>query len=104
MNRIEAIRKVIPDCGLSTDIIAGYCSETEEDHRATLSIMQWAGFDFAFMFKYSERPNTIAEKKYPDDIPDEIKSSKFGNKKEAKKDIYFKILNYIKRMENEIFQ
>jgi tRNA-2-methylthio-N6-dimethylallyladenosine synthase len=73
MGRIEAIKKRIPDCGLSTDVITGFCSETEEDHQQTLSLMDWAGFDYAFMFKYSERPNTIAEKKYSDDVPDPVK-------------------------------
>ncbi len=73
MGRIEAIKTLIPDCGLSTDIIAGYCSETEADHQETLSLMKWAGFDYAFMFKYSERPNTIAARKFTDDVPDEVK-------------------------------
>ena len=74
MNRIAAIRAHIPDCSISTDIIAGFCSETEEDHRETLSLMQWAAFDYAFMFKYSERPGTLAASKLHDDIPDPVKS------------------------------
>lgn len=74
MGRIEAIRRIIPDCSVSTDIIAGFCSETEEDHLETLSLMEWAGFDFAYMFKYSERPGTKAARKYPDDVPEEVKS------------------------------
>lgn len=73
MNRIEAIRTYIPDCGLSTDIITGFCGETEEDHRDTISMMEWARFDFAYMFKYSERPQTLASRKYTDDVPDHIK-------------------------------
>ena len=76
MNRIEAIKTIIPDCGISTDIISGFCGETESDHKDTLSLMEWVGYDYAFMFKYSERPNTIAEKKYEDDIPEEIKSKR----------------------------
>lgn len=74
MERVNAIRKFIPDCGISTDIITGFCTETEEDHRETMSLMQWAGYDYAFMFKYSERPNTPAAKKYADDVPDPVKS------------------------------
>ena len=74
VQRIEAIRKYLPECAISTDIIAGFCSETEEDHQETLSLMRWAAFDYAFMFKYSERPNTIAAKKFPDDVPEVLKS------------------------------
>ncbi len=74
MDRISTIKKYIPDCGLSTDIIAGFCGETDEEHQETLSLMDWVGYDYAFMFKYSERPNTIAQKKYKDDVPEEVKS------------------------------
>jgi len=74
MDRITAIKKYIPDCGLSTDIIAGFCTETEEDHQDTLSLMRWVSYDYAFMFKYSERPDTIAAKKFDDDVPEEVKS------------------------------
>ncbi len=74
MDRISTIKKYIPDCGLSTDIIAGFCGETDEEHQETLSLMDWVGYDYAFMFKYSERPNTIAQKKYNDDVPEEVKS------------------------------
>lgn len=73
LNRIEAIKTIIPECGLSTDVIAGFCSETEEEHQDTLSLMKEVGYDFAYMFKYSERPNTYAWKKYEDDIPEEVK-------------------------------
>jgi len=73
MERIEAIKKHIPDCGLSTDIIAGFCTETEEDHQDTLDMMKWVAYDFAFMFKYSERPDTIAAKKFDDDVPEDVK-------------------------------
>lgn len=74
MDRISTIKKIIPDCGLSTDVIAGFCGETEADHQQTMSLMEWVGYDYAFMFKYSERPNTIAQKKYADDVPEETKS------------------------------
>jgi tRNA-2-methylthio-N6-dimethylallyladenosine synthase len=76
MNRIEAIKTIIPDCAISTDIIAGFCSETEENHQDTLSLMKWVGFDYAFMFKYSERPDTIAAKRFKDDVTDAVKSKR----------------------------
>jgi len=76
LDRIAAIRKFMPDCAISTDIITGYCSETEDDHRETISVMKEVGYDYAFMFKYSERPNTIAAKKYEDDVPEEVKSKR----------------------------
>jgi len=73
MQRIEAIWRILPDCSVSTDIIAGFCTETEEDHQQTLSLMKWVGYDYAFMFKYSERPGTLAARNYADDVPDEVK-------------------------------
>ena len=73
MDRVAAIRRIIPDCGLSTDIFVGYCSETEEDHQLSLSLMREVGYDSAFMFKYSERPGTYASKHLPDDVPEEEK-------------------------------
>lgn len=76
LDRIAAIRKYIPDCSISTDIIAGFSGETEEDHTDTLSIMKEVGYDYAFMFKYSERPNTLAAKKYIDDIHEEVKGKR----------------------------
>ncbi|HZH54141.1 MAG TPA: MiaB/RimO family radical SAM methylthiotransferase, partial [Sphingobacteriaceae bacterium] len=71
--RIDAIRRIIPDCGISTDIITGFCSETEEDHQDTLSMMDYVTYDYAYMFAYSERPGTLAAKRYPDDVPEEVK-------------------------------
>lgn len=73
MNRIEAIRKFIPGCSISTDIICGFCSETDDDHKETLSLMEWAKFDFAYMFKYSERPGTLAAGKHKDNVPEATK-------------------------------
>ena len=73
MDRMNAIRRIIPDCGLSTDIFVGYHSETEEDHQLSLSLMREVGYDSAFMFKYSERPGTYASKHLPDDVPEEEK-------------------------------
>jgi tRNA-2-methylthio-N6-dimethylallyladenosine synthase len=78
MDRVNAIHRIIPECALSTDMITGYCTETEEDHKESLSLMEWAGFDFAYMFKYSERPGTKAARKYKDDIPEEIKSARLS--------------------------
>ena len=73
LDRVAAIRRIIPDCGLSTDIFVGYCSETEADHRLSLELMREVGYDSAFMFKYSERPGTYASKHLPDDVPEEVK-------------------------------
>ena len=73
LDRVAAIRRIIPDCGLSTDIFVGYCSETEEDHQLSLSLMREVQYDSAFMFKYSERPGTYASKHLPDDVPEEVK-------------------------------
>ena len=73
LDRVAAIRRIIPDCGLSTDIFAGYCGETEEDHQLSLSLMRECAYDSAFMFKYSERPGTYASKDLPDDVPEETK-------------------------------
>jgi len=78
MERVEAIRSIIPECALSTDMITGYCTETDEDHKESLSLMEWAGFDFAYMFKYSERPGTKAARKYNDDIPEQLKSERLS--------------------------
>lgn len=73
LDRVEAIRRIIPDCGLSTDIFSGFHSETEEDHQMSLSLMRECAYDSAFMFKYSERPGTYASKNLPDDISEEVK-------------------------------
>jgi tRNA-2-methylthio-N6-dimethylallyladenosine synthase len=73
MERVEAIRRIVPDCGLSTDIFVGYCTETEEDHQLSLQLMREVGYDSAFMFKYSERPGTYASKHLADDVPEEVK-------------------------------
>ena len=73
MNRIEAIRKIVPDCAITTDIFVGYHSETEEDHQLSLSLMREVGYDSAFMFKYSERPGTYASRHLPDDVSEEVK-------------------------------
>lgn len=73
LDRVEAIRRIVPDCGLSTDIFSGFHSETEEDHQMSLSLMRECAYDSAFLFKYSERPGTYASKHLPDDVPEEVK-------------------------------
>ena len=78
LDRVRKIRECLPGCGLTTDVIAGFCSETEEDHRDTLSLMEEVGFDWAFMFQYSERPGTLAARKYPDDVPPEVKTRRLN--------------------------
>ena len=78
LERIAAIRRIIPDCGISTDLFVGYHDETEEDHELTLSLVREVGFDSAFMFKYSERPGTYASKHLPDNVPEEVKIARLN--------------------------
>ena len=78
LERVAKIRSVMPDCGLTTDVIAGFCSETEQDHQETLSLMEEVGFDWAFMFAYSERPGTLAARQYPDDVSPEEKNRRLN--------------------------
>lgn len=78
INRIDAIRNIIPDCGISSDIIAGFCTETEEEHAETLSIMDYVKYDFAYNFTYSERPGTLAARKLEDDVPEEVKKRRLA--------------------------
>lgn len=78
LNRIAAIRRIMPDCAISTDVIAGFCGETREQHEATLSLMEEVKYEMAYMFKYSERPRTLAERKFEDDVPEEEKSRRLS--------------------------
>ncbi len=78
LGRIRAIREILPDCGISTDVFCGFSSETDDDHRDTLALMGEVRFDFAFMFKYSERPGTYAADHLPDDVPEEVKSARLS--------------------------
>ena len=78
LDRVNAIKRIIPDCSISADVISGFCSETEEEHRETLSLMKEVKYHFAYMFKYSERPNTLAQRKYEDDIPEETKQRRLA--------------------------
>ena len=73
LDRIAAIRRIMPDCAITTDIISGFCGETEEQHQDTLSLMDEVNYDYAFMYKYSERPKTLAERRFEDDVPDDVK-------------------------------
>lgn len=115
LDRISMIKKHIPNCGLSTDIIAGFCGETEEEHQDTLSLMKEVGYDFAFMFMYSERPDTLAAKKYEDDVPNDVKnrrlqeiisiqqeSSLISNKKDIGKTVKVLIENISKRSTEQL--
>lgn len=78
LERIDAIKRIVPDCAISTDVITGFCGETEEEHADTLSLMDIVQYDFAYMFKYSERPKTLAERRFTDDVPDEIKGRRLN--------------------------
>lgn len=116
MERISAIRSIIPDCSLSSDIITGFCTENDEDHQDTLALMEWAEFDFSYMFRYSERPGTKAIRKLKDDITEDIKTKRLNeiinlqNKlsvKSKRKDIgrVFEVLSegFSKRSEDFLF-
>lgn len=116
LERISAIKRYIPDCGLTTDIMCGFHSETEEDHKETLSLMREVGFDSSFMFKYSERPGTYAAKRLADDVPEEIKSrrlqeiinlqqelSKESNEKDLGKEFEILIEGFSKRSKDQLF-
>lgn len=78
MDRIAAIRRIVPDCAISTDIITGFCGETDEEHEATVSLMKEVNYDFAYMFKYSERPKTLAERRFEDDVPEDVKGKRLN--------------------------
>ena len=78
LDRVNAIRRIIPDCAISADVIAGFCSETEEEHQDTLSLMEEVKYHFSYMFKYSERPNTLAQRKFEDDVPEEVKQRRLS--------------------------
>ncbi|MEY4595106.1 MAG: hypothetical protein RIQ47_1516 [Bacteroidota bacterium] len=87
MDRIEAIRRIVPGCAISTDIISGFCGETEEQHQETLSLMRWSAYDYAYMFKYSERPGTLAARQYPDDVDESTKSRRLSEIIELQKEL-----------------
>jgi tRNA-2-methylthio-N6-dimethylallyladenosine synthase len=78
MAKVDRIRELIPGCGISSDIIAGFCTETEEDHQDTISIMEYSNYDYSYMFFYSERPGTLAQRRYKDDVPEEVKKRRLA--------------------------
>jgi tRNA-2-methylthio-N6-dimethylallyladenosine synthase len=73
LSKVQRIREIMPDCGISTDVISGFCTETEEEHQDTLSLMELCRYDMAYMFSYSERPGTLAARRYKDDVPEDVK-------------------------------
>jgi tRNA-2-methylthio-N6-dimethylallyladenosine synthase len=116
LQRIQAIRTILPGCGISTDVIAGFCSETENEHRETISLMEQVRFDYAYMFAYSERPATPAAKKYKDDVPEEVKLKRMqeilamqrrhsmeGNKADIGKVFEVLVENHSKRSKEQVF-
>jgi len=116
LDRIDAIKKYMPDCAISTDIICGFCGETDEEHEDTKSLMEIVGFDYAYMFNYSERPKTLAERKYKDDVPDELKTKRLeeviaiqrrlsleSNQRDLGKTFRILVEGTSKRNENELF-
>ena len=116
LDRIAAIKRIIPGCGLSTDIMCGFHDETEEDHKETLSLMKEVVFDSAFMFKYSERPGTFASNKLNDNVPEEVKKrrlqeiidlqrehSELSNKRDVGKEFEVLIEGYSKKSRNQFF-
>ncbi|MBW7952803.1 MAG: radical SAM protein, partial [Chitinophagaceae bacterium] len=78
MAKVDRIKEIIPDCAISADVISGFCTETEEDHQDTLSIMEYSQYDFSYMFFYSDRPGTLASKRFVDDIPEEVKKRRLA--------------------------
>ncbi|NOZ35814.1 MAG: tRNA (N6-isopentenyl adenosine(37)-C2)-methylthiotransferase MiaB [Chlorobi bacterium] len=116
LNRIQAIRNYIPDCAISTDMISGFCGETEQDHKDTLALMEEVGYDFAYMFKYSERPNTFAARNFEDDIDEETKKRRLNeiitlqqklslrsNKKDVGKVFEVLVEGFSKKSEERLF-
>ena len=115
LDRVAAIRRIIPGCGLSTDIFVGYHDETEEDHQLSLSLMQEVGYDSAFMFKYSERPGTYASKHLPDNVSEEVKIRRLtelidlqthlsaeANKRDEGKEFTVLVENFSKRSREQL--
>ena len=116
LDRIAAIRRILPECALSTDLIAGFCGETDAEHRATLSLMEQVGYDSAFMFKYSERPNTQAARHMTDDVPDAVKTARLteiinlqnelslrSNQRDVGRDFEVLVEGVSKRSEQQLF-
>jgi tRNA-2-methylthio-N6-dimethylallyladenosine synthase len=96
LSKVNRIREILPGCGISTDIITGFCTETEEDHQETLSLMEYCEYDLAYMFFYSERPGTLAERRFTDDVPEEIK------KRRLQEVVALHRIQSLKSMEKEV--
>ena len=116
LDRVAAIRRYMPDCAITTDLIAGFTGETEEDHRQTLSLMEEVGYEFAFMFKYSERPGTFAQRNLGDDIPEDVKTARLteiinlqnrlsaeSNRRDVGKEFEVLVEGTSKRREDQLF-
>ena len=116
LDRVAAIRRYMPDCAITTDLIAGFTGETEEDHKLTLSLMEEVGYEFAFMFKYSERPGTFAQRNLGDDIPEDVKTARLteiinlqnqlseqSNKRDVGKEFEVLVEGTSKRREDQLF-
>ena len=116
LDRVAAIRRYMPDCAITTDLIAGFTGETEEDHKQTLSLMEEVGYEFAFMFKYSERPGTFAQRHLGDDIPEDVKTARLteiinlqnrlseqSNKRDVGKEFEVLVEGTSKRREDQLF-
>ena len=116
LDRVAAIRRYMPDCAITTDLIAGFTGETEEDHKQTLSLMEEVGYEFAFMFKYSERPGTFAERNLGDDIPEDVKTARLteiinlqnrlseaSNKRDIGKKFEVLVEGFSKRSDEQLF-
>ena len=76
--KVDRIKAIMPDCGISSDVIAGFCTETEEEHKETVSMMEYAKYDMSYMFFYSERPGTLAQRRYTDDVPLDVKKRRLA--------------------------
>ena len=105
MERVDAIRRIIPECAISTDVITGFCTETEEEHQETLSMMDYVKYDFAYMFAYSERPGTLAAKRYEDDIPEEVKKRRLTEvvNKQQEHSLY-RVKNYVGKVHKVLIE
>ncbi len=105
INRIDAIRTIIPDCAISTDVITGFCTETEEEHQETLSMMDYVKYDYAYMFAYSERPGTLAAKRYEDDIPEDVKKRRLTEVVDLQREhSLFRIQNFVGKVQKVLIE
>lgn len=105
LERVDAIRRIIPECGISADIITGFCTETEADHQDTLSIMDEVKYDFAYMFAYSERPGTLAARKYEDDVPEEVKKRRLTEVVEKQREhSLYRIQNFVGKVHHVLIE